>query len=135
MSYAKKYTDGWAVIEYGKQWNDVLIEKAKKKGFHYCGTVETLYGGGRPLDVNFFRTDKVMEIPNKDKIYHTKDNTTVQVIFDSLFDGKDMSGKWAMDLCCGLGLTAKAALSHDMNFVGNELNEARIQKTYKRFKR
>ncbi len=134
LTYATRYTDGWVVIEYGKRWNDKLIEMAKKKSLHYCGTVETLYSGKLPLDVNFFRTDKVMPVPNTEDIYHTKDNRTVQVIFDTLFEGQDMAGKWGMDLCCGLGLTAKACLSHNMNFVGNELNETRIQKTYNRFK-
>jgi hypothetical protein len=34
-----------------------------------------------------------------------------------------------MDPCCGLGLTAQAAINHGFKFYGNEVNQKRLEKT------
>jgi len=136
LDYAVNFTDGWVVIEYGNRWVDKVKEKAKNAGLHYCDSVETLYGSKKKpytMQVMFFRTDKPLKI-DLSTIHHTINNQTVQAVFDLLFSGHLMEGEYAIDTSCGLGLTAKAALSHNMNFIGNELNATRIQKTYARFK-
>lgn len=136
LSYAVKHTNGWVIIEYGKRWEKLVIAMAEARGLKYCGSVETLYGS-KPfnvMDVHYFRTDKVHPIDTT-KVHHTVNNATVQVVFDSLFTGVDMEDKIGIDLCCGLGLTAKACISHNMKFIGNELNKHRLQSTLKRLEK
>jgi tRNA G10 N-methylase Trm11 len=41
------------------------------------------------------------------------------------------AGSSVLDPCCGLGLTAKACVTHGLNFYGNELNPKRLERTRK----
>jgi hypothetical protein len=40
-------------------------------------------------------------------------------------------GSTVLDPCCGLGLTARACLTHGLAFCGNELNPKRLERTRK----
>lgn len=130
LQYAKKHTTGFVVIEYGKRWVDAVIQIAASLGLHFCGKVETLYGG-KPykMEVLVFHVKESKKV-NLKFAYHTKDGNTPPAIFECLYGGQS-EGKTVIDLCCGLGNTAKAALSHKMVFIGNELNQSRLDRTIK----
>lgn len=134
LQYAKKYTKGFVVIEYGKRWVDTVIKVAEASGLHFCGKVETLYGG-KPykMDVLVFHTSKKHSLDLR-LAYHSKDGKTPLMVMKSIFGDtkrQDSSDRIVIDLCCGLGNTAKAALALDMVFFGNELNQKRLDKTVK----
>jgi hypothetical protein len=130
LTYAKKYTKGFVVIEYGKRWTAQLIELAKAKGLIYCNEVEALYSGQNlPVDIIFFHTEEYKEI-DLSTIYHMKGYACVKAIFALLKKYGDM--KVGMDLCCGMGYTAQACLDNGLDFIGNELNEKRLEKTIAR---
>lgn len=132
LSASIKYTNGFVVIEYGQRWTQKLIEMATAKGLHYCAQVETLYGGGkRPLDIVAFHTEASQQIDLR-KAHHTMGYNCVKTIFSIL---RPPSNGIVMDLCCGMGYTAQACLDFGMRFIGNELNEKRLQKTIERIQK
>lgn len=128
LSNAAEHTNGWVVIEYGKRWTDQVIQLAKEAGLHYCGKVETLYSGGRPLDNIFFHTAGPRSI-DLSSIHHLTGYNCVKQIFKLL---KPEAGGVGMDLCCGMGYTAQACVDNGLSFIGNELNKKRLEKTIKR---
>ncbi len=123
---AKKFSKGFVVIEYGVRWTKKVENMGQVLGLHHCGTTEVLYDNAkRPLDVIFFHVDepKILDLSS---VYHTAEYTTVRTIFNLLGAGE---GKIGMDLCCGLGYTARACIDFKMKFIGNELNWKRLDKT------
>jgi len=132
LGHSIRYTDGWVVIEYGKRWTDLLIQKALDHGLSFCGKVEALYGSSNhPLDIVFFRTDGPRQI-DLSPIYHLKGYKCVKEIFKLL---KPSSGGVGMDLCCGMGYTAQACIDNGLSFIGNEVNKARLNKTIARLEK
>lgn len=123
---AKKFSKGFVVIEYGKRWTHKVENMGKAFGLYYCGTVEVLYDNAkRPLDVVFFHVDEPKDL-DLSSVYHTAEYTTVKTIF-GLLGAKE--GGTGMDLCCGLGYSARACIDFKMKFIGNELNKKRLEKT------
>jgi predicted methyltransferase len=125
LDNAMKHTDGWVVIEYGKRWVDKVKAMAKERGLVYCGQVETLYSGTNVMEIIFFRTDSAQPI-DLTGIYHLTGYKCVKEIFKLL---KPTDGGIGMDLCCGMGYTAQACIDNGLQFVGNELNKKRLDKT------
>lgn len=137
LGYAKKYTDGFVVIEYGKQWNAKVKQFASEAGLIFCNEVETLYGSGQqnlPMDILVFHTSKAVNI-DLSNTYHTKGYNTVSTLFTYLINQSERKSNIGMDLCCGMGYTAKACIQNKMRFIGNELNRARLDKTIKRLEK
>lgn len=129
LSLAAAYTRGWVVVEYGKRWTEVVKTQAQKHGLHHCGTVECLYGSTNlPLDLLVFNTSGVQPI-NLSSVYHQKGYKCVKAVFQLLTPSGGAGV--GMDLCCGLGYTARACVDSGLTFMGNELNLARLQETLK----
>lgn len=129
---AKKHTKGFVVIEYGLKWQDKVMYFARKNGLHFCTKVQTLYGSGSqklPLINMFFHTEGVQEI-DVSSIHNLTGYEVVFRIF-SLLNAKQNVTK-VLDFCCGMGYTAQASIDNDLQFFGNELNTARLEKTVKR---
>nr|DAQ46935.1 MAG TPA: adenine-specific methyltransferase [Herelleviridae sp.] len=128
LTYAKKYTKGYVVIEYGNRWVDAVKEAAKHCGLHFCGMTETLYGG-KPytMQVLVFHTENSHKVDLRE-VYHTKDGYTPECVIRSLYKEPNQI---VMDLCCGLGNTARACKRLKLKFLGNELNSKRLEKTIK----
>lgn len=134
ISCSVKYTKGFVVIEYGKRWSQRLMELAQKKGLYFCGCVEALYkGGGKnlPLDIVVFHTEEAKQV-DLSRAHHTIGYNAVKTMFNIL---SPCDGSIGMDLCCGMGFTAQACIDNNMRFIGNELNEKRLQKTIERLRK
>lgn len=131
LQNAAELTDGWVVIEYGKQWIDKVIKIAEEEGLTYCTKVEALYANNLPLEIIFFRTDGYEEL-DVSSIHHLKGYGCVKAIFKLL---KPASGGVGMDLCCGMGYTAQACIDNGLAFIGNELNLSRLKKTIARLEK
>ncbi len=125
LDNAKRHTNGWVVIEYGKRWVDKVKSMARERGLIYCGQVEARYSGDNLLEIIFFRTDEERHI-DLSGIYHLSGYKCVKEIFKLL---SPQEGGVGMDLCCGMGYTAQACVDNGMSFVGNELNKKRLGKT------
>jgi len=132
FSIAEKYVKEHIFIEYGEKWHDEIKALAKKHNLVDNGTIKLRYQGGgklRPLDLHLFgkRKINISESYIKSVTDTYGYNTLVQVM--KPFAGK---GKTIIDPCCGMGYTAQIAIDNGMKFIGNELNEARLNKTIKR---
>lgn len=117
LDSAVRFTDGWVVIEHGKRWTAMLIEKAIAKGLHYCGEVEALYNSGgkkHPLDIVVFHTAEPKAL-DLSPAYHTSGYHTVKTLFGILNAEGATTG---MDLCCGMGYTARPASTTDSGSSG-----------------
>jgi len=135
LKESKKYTKGWVVIEYGQRWSDDVIKMAKEQGIFFCGKTYTLYRSGSkwlPVDMLVFNTER--EIPLDLKGW-SKIRNEQEIISWFIKKVGIKEGSTIMDLCCGMGNTARVAMKHKCKFIGNELNESRLTKTIKSLER
>ena len=136
FKYASMFSRKWVVIECGKRFTETVKRIAGEFGLYHIATVETMYKSGgklHPMDVVVFRVDKHIEL-DLSPAYHTHGYKTVKAVFDQLIKhGGEM--KSGMDLCCGLGYTARACIENGMRFIGNELNKKRLKKTIELIKK
>lgn len=132
LSLAAQHTNGWVVIEYGQRWTEMVKNLAEEKGLFHCGTVTAVYGSTNlPLDILVFHTAGVRPI-NLAPIRNLKGYACVKAVFKLLAPAE---GGIGMDLCCGMGYTARACVDNGLTFVGNELNFTRLQETLKKLRK
>lgn len=132
---AIKYTkdDSPIFVEYGIKYNRQLIEIAQSHGLVHEATIEVLYGSPkRPSVVNVFSKNGELELSDtyKDNVYHSSGYKTLLTALFPFADKKTIT-----DPCCGLGYSARYAVEHGMSFYGNELNQARLDKTEQRLRK
>jgi hypothetical protein len=122
----QNHVDGHVFIETGLKWEAETIEKIQGL-VHNIRTYRLQYKSGSRMLENVL-------------IYGVTD--TSHPLMD--FDPSGMSGvavptkcieavakpnAIALDACCGMGYTARAAVNAGMRFRGNEFNAKRLQKT------
>jgi len=128
----QKYAKNAVFIEYGKKWRDQMLSLARGSGLRHETTIETLYQSGSkklPMDLHVFSKHGItLPADYNDLILHTQGWDTISrathpfAVDNGIF----------LDPCCGLGYSARAAVSYGMRFRGNELNPKRLQKTIER---
>lgn len=119
--------EGILFMEFGKKWNNSIVERAEKYGFNCMVTIEMLYGSPeRPCMLNLFSEIPRPLPPNYiEKVYHTKGFNSLQAAVPPFVKQGDIIS----DPCCGMGYTAKIAKETGAIFYGNELNAKRLEKT------
>lgn len=132
---AVKYTKDNAPIfvEYGIKWNQQLVEIAMCHGLKHEAEIEMLYGSpARPMVLNIFSKTGDLNITSdyKQAVYHTKGyKSLLAALVPFTSNGATEKKLTITDPCCGLGYTARYAIEHGLSFYGNELNQARLDKT------
>ena len=129
----RKYAKNLVLIEYGKRWHDQFLGLADRSGFKCLGEVEMVYDS-KNLPLDFFVLAKTpIALPKGyfEGIYHTKGMASLRASVPSLLH----SGNLVLDPCCGMGYTAQISVDNNAIFRGNELNEARLEKTKARLQK
>lgn len=134
---SNKYTKDDAIIfiEYGMAWNNDLIKLAEEHyGLKCIKSIEMLYGTPkRPLILNIFTKGKELQLSEEyiQSVYHTSGIKSLESAITPFVK----EGMTICDLCCGLGYTAQFAVNHKLKFIGNELNQARLNRTKERLRK
>ena len=129
FSVIKKYARNVVLIEYGKKWESQLIDLATTAGLQHHKTIETLYKSGSkmlPMHLHVFSKHGLI-IPEdfENMVHHTHGWDTILNATKAF----SVQGGILLDPCCGLGYSARVAMTHGMRFRGNELNPVRLAKT------
>jgi hypothetical protein len=133
---AGRHTKDFVFIEYGKRWENMVINAGVSAGLAYIGTANCLYKSGSkvlPHHVHLFskfsraippgyRLDLFGNIPDAADL--------VEAMLRPLFK----PGQSVLDPCCGLGATAVAAKRLGLVFYGNELTQKRLDQTVRRLR-
>lgn len=131
LECSTKYTKDTAIIfiEYGLRWNNDLIELAKNYDLKCVKSIELLYGSKNlPNILNIFvKGNRQLNITDEyvNNVYHKKGIAVLENAITPFIKENDI----VCDLCCGLGYTAQFSVNHKLKFIGNELNQARLNKT------
>ena len=124
-----KYSRNNVFVEYGKQWRDQIVHMGVATGFKHGGLAITYYRSGsviRPSDIHLFtKNNSSVSGEMKKNALELKGYPLVE----SCFKEYGLEKGIALDPMCGMGYSAKAAISMDMKFYGNELNSKRLEKT------
>ena len=127
MDLVDHYAKDLVVLEYSKKYE--ALEKAiKAKGFHISCIAASVYNHQNLKHVIVFAGRKPRSLAIE--LHRYKGLTLVNHIFSCL-EPLLPEDATVMDLCCGMGYTAKAAIKRGWTFVGNEINKNRLQKTIK----
>jgi len=116
----QRVTD-YVFIEMSVKDTDLMVQAIKKQ-MPYIGVYPMQYGNNlnanlivgsyKPNLIEIFELEKYKGLP-----------------FVKYVLGKVAQPNWTVcDPCCGAGYTARATVHHGMNFIGNELNPARLAK-------
>jgi hypothetical protein len=130
--------DGVVFMEYGPRWREDVMFYAKTFGFHMLRLYQPKYKAGSkmlPLDLFvFIRRGKLVdiELPDLELVNSSYGYSTLERVFHTMVTRPDMA---LLDPCCGMGYSAKLAMSRQMTFFGNELNEKRLAKTIDRLRK
>lgn len=130
---AERYVDRWLLIEYGVRWCDEITRRGELAGFEELAIAPLVYSSENlPLHLHIFgRPGAALPAGLVPAVSGTKGYLTVQRAIGPLA----AIGATILDPCCGMGYTAQAAVDYGMNFRGNELNQARLDKTIARLER
>lgn len=123
------------VVEYGIQWADDVIKICESRGFKHQTTFKSIYASQNlPLDIHFFSKTGTMPIPDDTEAFCsvTKGYKLVSGLGSRLIPD---NAELILDPCCGMGYSAQLAIDNGLAFRGNELNEARLQKTIARLEK
>ncbi len=115
-------------LEYGVRWRDYIGQKAGAIGLSAQAVATPVYGSPeRPLNL-FVLSYQPLNLPQGyvESIDGTKGFNTLLAVIAPF----ETQGKTILDPCCGMGYTARLALTKGMTFYGNELNLARLKKTH-----
>lgn len=131
---AAKFATQYVVIEYGERWADLVQNGASAVGFRCVGMAKSQYKGGKgmlPMDVHVFTVGEQIIPPGYlEGIEGTHGYGTLQAAVPPLLPYLD--NKVVLDPCCGLGYTAQACVDNGLEFRGNEVNLARLDRTVAR---
>lgn len=128
--------DGVVFMEYGPRWREDVEACARAHGFALRKLYTPQYRAGKgmlPLDLFVFTRSANANSyvwPEESVVNKTHGYATLDKVFSTM---KTDSSMLLLDPCCGMGYSAKLALSRGMTFVGNELNYKRLEKTRSRF--
>lgn len=129
-------------IENGNKWSLETEEIFKSNGFFHVATINGYYDKPKKsMKVHLFLNLEQLEDKSNEFIKSIKEKFIKNCTDKSGFElvesvffacmGTNLKEKTVFDLCCGFGMTAKIAKKHGMNFIGNEVNQKRLDKTIK----
>lgn len=130
FTLARQYSKGIFLVEYGIKWDAQVIELGQKYGFHHLGYSTPVYGKpARPLHLHLFSKQARDVSP---AYFASLNNTTGFETVRRATEPFKVPGGLVLDMCCGLGYSAKMAIHWGMRFRGNELNSERLKETIKK---
>jgi hypothetical protein len=119
-------------LETGLRWEDDLLERMKRIGLKNIERQSIFYGSGKTLYENVIAfgsfTGAVGNLPRLAGLRGRK--LPLEAIRPFARPGGII-----LDATCGMGYSAQAAVDLGMEFRGNELNAARLEKTKARLAR
>ncbi len=128
MELIAKHVRGWVFVETGLRWRDYVVQRFLNGNLGAIATFRLQYGSGAKLYDNVLVCGSTVPAnPLSDAFNPSglRGAKLVQYVVGSVA----RSGGLVLDPCCGMGYTAKAAVAAGMRFAGNELNQARLDKT------
>lgn len=123
-----RWSPNIVVVEYGIQWAREVELAARDAGLELVRTLQTHYGRPeRPQHIHIFA--KGAHPPVSNALVEDVARLRKWRIVDRILREYVPPGGVVLDPCCGLGLTARAALENHLTFLGNELNGYRLGRT------
>jgi hypothetical protein len=132
FSIAKQYTTGIVCIEYGRKWQNQIIDAGERAGLKHLGIANLKYPSGKkflPHHLHFFSTGNQTCTPMH--LASLEGMTGVEAMVKATAP-YIKPGEILLDPCCGLGMSAELSRKIGMHFRGNELNKKRLDKTIQR---
>jgi len=127
MGLVRAYVDGYVFIETGLRWKDYVIQRFLDAGLVRLSSFPLTYRSGAKLMENVLVCASasllIPEFTFCPSPYRGAE--LVRRVVGSVA----RPGGIVLDPCCGMGYTARAAVAAGMQFRGNELNQARLDKT------
>jgi hypothetical protein len=130
MELVLRHVGGYVFIETGLRWKEYVVQRFLTVGLVNVVSYPLRYTSGAKLMENVL----VCGLTN---FSHLTQGWTQ--LNPSPFRGAELvrrvvgsvarPGGIVLDPCCGMGYTARAAVAAGMQFRGNELNQARLDKT------
>lgn len=138
---AKRYVNGFLLVEYGVRWADEIQARGAVAGFLLSGLITTCYrSGGKlmPMHLHLFRSPGfTFPYGYAGAVEGTSGYATLQAAVPPLarlLKARKPDPVILLDPCCGMGYSAQAAVDNGLAFRGNEFNAARLAKTIKRLR-
>lgn len=123
-------------LEYGEKHFDFVHDAIKNSGLFFEGFREINYfGGGKWRKHHLFILTKsagakqLSKVPNAEALQNIGGS---KMIIKCLEAYPLNAQTTIFDPCCGLGLTAEAAIHYGARFIGNELSPARARRAIDR---
>jgi hypothetical protein len=129
MGLVGRYVSGYVFIETGLRWKEYVIQRFLNAGLLMVADYPLTYRSGSKLMENVLvcaSTDMSFrrEWPPFNPCPYRGAELVRRVV-----GSVARPGGIVLDPCCGMGYTARAAVAAGMQFRGNELNQARLDKT------
>lgn len=127
-----KFSKNIIFIEYGLKWESMILEGASLNGLKHHKTIKSNYNSGSkklPSHLHLFSKHGIDVDPSYLDIVTGLSGIN---LVKSAIHPFAVSGGILLDPCCGMGLSADAAMSYGMRFYGCELNPKRLDKTIAR---
>jgi len=124
-----RHTDAYLIVEYGVRWRNVVQRIGADHGWHPERVVPVEYASGNrllPVDLHLFAKPGFTYPPRYGDDLH---GVTGYNLVRRAVRPLARPGLILLDPCCGMGLSARAALSAQMRFRGMEFNAHRLAKT------
>jgi len=122
-----KYVRGYVFIETGLRWREYVVGRLRIAGLTDLKVQSLFYESGAKLQENLLvsgRSSMMVPLFSLDPSPYRGAELVRRVI-----GSVATPGGLVLDPCCGMGYTARAAVAAGMRFAGNELNQARLDKT------
>jgi len=127
MGLVRTYVDGYVFIETGLRWKDYVIQRFLNAGLVRLASFPLTYKSGSKLMENVLVSASCSLL-----LPHFSFNPCPYrgaELVRRVVGSVARPGGIVLDPCCGMGYTARAAVAAGMRFRGNELNQARLDKT------
>lgn len=122
ISLAVANTKNMVFIENGVKWESQVAEAMQAGGLHSVRITRIDYSEG---PMSFISA----AVPGASDSGYVPPRLRGVKLPTHCIAAHALAGGVVFDPCCGMGYTAKAAVSAGMRFFGNELNPSRLEKT------
>ena len=136
FSQLRKYAKDTVLIEYGVRWREKIFDVAAQCDFVSGGVARSFYGSKKqsyPLDIHIL--SKSGKAVLTDEFAAQAEALNKQRLVHAAFDAYAPEAGLVLDPMCGMGFTAQSAIDRGMTFRGNEVNQARLDKTIARLEK
>lgn len=122
----RNYVDGHVFIETGKKWELETVQALDGLVYN-VRTFTLLYKSGSKMLENVLIYG--VTNPSIPTMTFNPTGMTGQAVAQKCIEAVARPNGIVCDPCCGMGYTARAAVTNGMRFRGNEFNAKRLQKT------